>query len=158
MAQKVYGTPEPEEYCQTLIVDTTRSPDGRKWSTEEMRTGYQGFCVEGPLQAHLNATEKSLSGVYASCAIQACAGRRFISNTKGPVGLAPADCKEGDVICVLLGSGVPYVLRPNVAGAGESSTFSFIGDCYLHGIMNSEELDMLERNDTELELREIIIT
>ncbi len=158
MAQEVYGTPEPEEYCRTLIADTPRSLDGRKWSTEEMRAGYQALFAEGPLQAHLNAMEKSLSGLYASCAIQACGGRRFITTTKGRVGLAPADCKEGDVICVFLGSGVPYVLRPNVAGAGESSTFSFVGDCYLYGIMNSEVLDMLERKDTELELREFIIT
>lgn len=158
MAQEVYGTPEPEEYCRTLIANTPRSLDGRKWSTEEMRAGYQALFAEGPLQAHLNAMEKSLSGLYVSCAIQACGGRRFITTTKGRVGLAPADCKEGDVICVFLGSGVPYVLRPNVVGAGESSTFSFVGDCYLHGIMNSEVLDMLERKDTKLELREFIIT
>lgn len=158
MAEEVYGTPEPEEYCRTLIADTPRKLDGRKWSTEEMRAGYQALFTEGPLQDHLNTMEKSLSGLYASCAIQACGGRRFITTTKGRVGLAPADCKEGDVISVFLGSGVPYVLRPNVAGAGESSTFSFVGDCYAHGIMNMEVLDMLERKDTELELREFIIT
>ena len=158
MAQEVYRTPEPEEYCRTLIVNRSTPLDGRQWSTQEIRTGYRGCFAEGPLQAHLNAIERSLSGLYASDAIRACCGRRFITTTKGRVGLAPADSKEGDVICVFLGSGTPYVLRPNAAGAGKSSTFSFVGECYLHGIMNSEVLDMLERNDTELELRDIIIT
>ena len=158
MAQEVYGTPEPKEYCRTLICDTQRELDGRKWSTEEMCAGYRVFCAEGPLQAHLNATEKSLGGLYACIAPLVCGGRRFITTIKGRVGLAPVDCKEGDVICVFLGSGVPYVLRPNAAGAGKGPTFSLIGECYLHGIMNSEVLDMLERNDTELELRDIIIT
>ena len=158
MAQEVYRTREPEEYCRTLIANTTRSLDGRQWSTEEMRVGYQAWLAEGPLLDYLKTTEKSLAGLYASSAIKACCGRRFITTIKGRVGLAPADCKEGDVICVLLGSGVPFVLRPNVAGAGETSTFSLVGESYLHGIMNSEVLDMLERNNTELELRDIIIT
>ena len=131
---------------------------GRQWSTEEMREGYRAWCAEGPLEAHLNVTERSLSVLYSSCVIPACSGRRFITTKKRRVGLAPADSKEGDVICVFLGSGVPHVLRPNAAGAGKSSTFSFVGECYLHGIMNSEVLDMLERNDTELELRDVIIT
>jgi hypothetical protein len=158
MAQEVYGTPEPEEYCRALIADTTRSLNGRKWTTEEMRAGYQALFAEGPLQDNLNAMEKSLSGLYTSCAIQALGGRRFITTRKGRVGLAPANCEEGDIISVFLGSGVPYVLRPNAAGAEDSSNFSFVGDCYLHGIMNSEVLDMLERKDTGLRLREFIIT
>jgi len=159
MAQAVYGTPIPEEYCRTLIADVARAHGGHKWSTEEMLAGYQALFAEGPLHAHLNATEKSLSGIYASCAVQACSGRRFITTTKGRVGLAPANCEVDDVICVFLGAGVPHVLRPNVAHAeGEATTFSFVGDCYLHGIMNSEVLDMLEKKEKELELREFIIT
>jgi hypothetical protein len=39
------------------------------------------------------------------------------------MGLVLADCKEGDVICVFPVSGMLYVLRLNVAGAGKSSTF-----------------------------------
>ena len=105
-----------------------------------------------------NTIERTLSGLYASDAILTCCGRRFITTTKGRVGLAPADCKEGDVIFVFLGSGMPYVLRPNIAGVGETLTFTFVGECYLHGIMNSEVLDMLEREDTDLELRGVIIT
>ena len=157
MAQEVYGTSEPEEYCRTLILDTQRELDGRKWSTEEMRAGYRGFCAERPLQAPLNPTEKSFTALYTCAAASACRGRSFITTTKGRIGLASTDCKEGDVVYIFLGSGMPYVLRPDVAEA-ETSTFSFVGDCYLHGIMNSEVLDMLEREDTELELRDVIIT
>lgn len=85
MAQEVYGTPEPEEYCRTLIANTTRLIDGRKWSTEEMRAGYQAFSTRGPLVARLNTMEKSRSALYGSCAIQACSGRGFITTTKGRV-------------------------------------------------------------------------
>ena len=158
MAQEVYGTAEPEEYCRTLILDQQRELDGRGWSTDEMRAGYRGFCAERPSRAHLNATEKSFSALYTCAAAQACRGRSFITTTKGRIGLAPTDCKKGDVICVFLGAAVPHVLRPNAAGAWETSTFSFVGDCYLHGIMNSEVLDMLKRKNTKLKLRDIIIT
>jgi hypothetical protein len=159
MAQAFYGTPIPEQYCRTLIADVARPRDGRKWSTEEMVAGYQAHFAEGPLKAHLNATEKALSGIYSSCAVQACSGRKFIATTKRRVGLAPANCEVSDVICVFRGAGVAHVLRRNVARAeGEATTFSFVGDCYLHGIMNSEVLDMLDKKEKELELREFIIT
>jgi hypothetical protein len=71
------------------------------------------------------------------------------------VGLAPAKCQVGDVICIFLGACVPHVLRPNVETA-DTTTFRFVGDCYLYGIMNSEALGMLEKE--EMELREFIIT
>ena len=49
MAPEVYGTLEPEEYRRTLIADAQRYLDGRRWSTEGMRAGYQGWLTEGPM-------------------------------------------------------------------------------------------------------------
>ena len=156
MAQKVYGRPEPEEYCRTLIANTTRLYRARQWSTEEMQEGYQAFFTANRLRTPLNRTEKRLASLYINALH--VRGRRFITTTHGRIGLAPPDCKEGDLIYVFLGATVPHVLRPDVAGASETSTFSFVGDCYLHGIMNSEVLDMLERRDTGLELQNVSIT
>jgi hypothetical protein len=63
----------------------------------------------------------------------------------------------GDVICVFQGAGVPHLLRRNVDNdEGGSRTFSFIGDCYAHGLMESEVVDRFDEG--KLELRDFIIT
>jgi hypothetical protein len=156
MTESVYKKDKAlEAYCHTLIADVAREHNGRKWSTEEMIAGYKSHFTQGPLQAHLSASEKTLSSKHGSLANQACIGRKFILTTNGRVGLAPAKSHVGDVICVFLGACVPHVLRSNVEPA-DTTTFRFVGDCYLNGIMNSEALDMLEKE--EVELREFIIT
>ena len=69
--------------------------------------------------------------------------RRFIitQDTK-KLGLAPAEAKVGDWICMLWGCSVPVVLRQLTTRNGkESGYFKLIGDCYVHGIMNGEMLD-----------------
>jgi hypothetical protein len=40
--------------------------------------------------------------------------------------------ETNDLICVLYGGDVPYVLRPN------GDRFYFVGDCYVHGLMDGE--------------------
>lgn len=64
-----------------------------------------------------------------------CQGRSCFTTTEGYIGLAPADTRARDVICVLLGSGVPMVLR-----LSEEDKFSIIGECYCHGIMDGAAL------------------
>jgi len=63
--------------------------------------------------------------------------RAWITTTRGYVGLAPEDVKEGDVICILFGGKVPYALRPR------DGHYLFLGECYVHGIMDGEAMDML---------------
>jgi hypothetical protein len=62
-------------------------------------------------------------------------GRSRFTTSEGYIGLAPLETKAGDIICVLLGSGVPMILRPN----GEER-FSIMGECYCHGIMDGAAL------------------
>jgi hypothetical protein len=52
------------------------------------------------------------------------------------MGLGPEALCVGDVIAVLLGGPVPYVLRPNSDGW----SFRFIGETYVHGVMSGEAL------------------
>jgi hypothetical protein len=68
--------------------------------------------------------------------------RRFITKDTKKLGLAPAEAKVGDWICMLWGCSVPVVLRQLTTRNGkESGYFKLIGDCYVHGIMNGEMLD-----------------
>jgi hypothetical protein len=158
LTQSVYqtGDPAPEQYRRTLIADVPRSIGGRKWSDEEVMTAYKSYLEvdlsQSSPRAHLTKNEIVLSNMYQSLVGKACAGRRYIATVNGRVGLAPAKCQLGDVICVFLGACALHVLRPDGADAG---AFSFIGDCYVDGLMNSEALDMLEEG--RLEPREFTI-
>lgn len=52
-------------------------------------------------------------------------GRRMFRTTTGGLGLAPPRAKPGDIVCVLLGGDVPYVLRSLDC---ENSNHQFIGE------------------------------
>lgn len=61
-------------------------------------------------------------------------GRRpiFVSGTY--LGIGPYDTEPGDLIFILLGSDVPYVLRRN----SEDEKLRLVGEAYVHGIMDGE--------------------
>ncbi|KAF5005965.1 hypothetical protein FDECE_7634 [Fusarium decemcellulare] len=59
--------------------------------------------------------------------------RRFFVTKAGYMGLGPCDLQPGDTINVLLGGSVANALRDNGDG-----TWRYIGECYVHGIMDGE--------------------
>ncbi|EUC47208.1 hypothetical protein COCMIDRAFT_90727 [Bipolaris oryzae ATCC 44560] len=73
-------------------------------------------------------------------------GRRFCITKKGHFCLLPLTASEKDVICVLLGGEVPYVLRRTDDQSQDS--YTMVGECYVHGIMDGEAIvDILEGKD-----------
>ncbi|MCJ1449895.1 hypothetical protein MMC28_000223 [Mycoblastus sanguinarius] len=73
--------------------------------------------------------------------------RSFCSTKKGYMGLVPGEALEGDVVTVLLGGDLPFILRPV-----DEEQYVLIGDCYVDGIMNGEALQRIDA-----EVKEIII-
>jgi chemotaxis signal transduction protein len=73
-----------------------------------------------------------------------CAGRPYVSTAGGLLGLACPGVQVGDVVCVLYGTTVPYVLRPRPDGA-----MTFVGDAYIYGAMNGEALSSPQRGSDE---------
>jgi hypothetical protein len=61
--------------------------------------------------------------------------RRFCGTKNGRLACVPTNAKEGDVICVLYGGEVPYVLREQ-----DDGTYAVIGECYLNDFMHGEAL------------------
>lgn len=88
-------------------------------------------------------TEPSAQDISPEDVLVACSGRRLARvvqkdwNADG-LALVPQCVREGDQIFVLLGGQVLYALRP-VGGA-----YRFLGECYVHGLMDGEVLDILE--------------
>ncbi|KAK2040016.1 heterokaryon incompatibility protein [Colletotrichum somersetense] len=64
-------------------------------------------------------------------------GKRPYVTRLGYVGMAPGGARPGDVVVVLLGSRIPYVLRPSEDG---TTRFCFVGETYCDGVMDGEML------------------
>jgi hypothetical protein len=62
-------------------------------------------------------------------------GRKYCRTSKGYVGLVPADARPEDLICIIPGSEVPFVVCSSSDKAG---AFLLVGDGYIHGIMQGE--------------------
>ncbi|KAL8387847.1 hypothetical protein RB595_009632 [Gaeumannomyces hyphopodioides] len=78
---------------------------------------------------------------WSRWATSASEGRIFARTRKGYYVLGPAALETGDVVCVLFGSKVPFCLRP----IGER--YLLVGECYVHGLMRGEVMDILARNE-----------
>ncbi|KAJ2977668.1 hypothetical protein NUW58_g7739 [Xylaria curta] len=66
--------------------------------------------------------------------------RRFIVTEKGFLGFAPISVTEGDVVAILAGGSVPYVLRRQSGVDGASDGYTLVGDAYVQGVMDGELL------------------
>ncbi|TVY15382.1 hypothetical protein LARI1_G005623 [Lachnellula arida] len=73
----------------------------------------------------------------------------LFTTAKGYIGLGPPSMLEGDIICILFGGEVPYVLRPM------GSHWQLVGECYVHGIMQGEGLKDFNGDMSQTEIFEI---
>jgi len=74
--------------------------------------------------------------------------RRFSRTQRGRLACVPKTAAVGDVIYILHGSEVPYVLRPSGDGS-----FIVIGECYVHGLMHGEALSLGDYKPQMLKIR-----
>jgi len=84
-----------------------------------------------------DATEDSFASRLIDCTSPLTMRYRLLVTQRGVLGMAPPGARKGDVVCVLAGCSVPVVLR-RAGDSGHSASFTFIGECYIHGIMNGE--------------------
>lgn len=63
-------------------------------------------------------------------------GRKGFTTKHGFIGIGPDNMDDDDVVAVLFGGEVPFVLRPR------GDHYIFLGDCYVHGIMGGELIDL----------------
>jgi hypothetical protein len=78
-----------------------------------------------------------------------CTTRNFSVTTGGRLGQMPIGTERGDLVCVLIGGEVPFVIRPT---DHDSTSYHLIGDCFLNGVMNGEMLVANEHATREIVL------
>ena len=103
--------------------------------------------VSGKGGLPLNETVKysSRARKYTMVLRNVMKGRRFFefnSGRKNYIGIGPAYMEDGDIIAIFYGSQTPFIVRQHK----QIGRYELIGDCYIHGLMHSEalEMDLLE--------------
>lgn len=80
-----------------------------------------------------------------------CHGKCLFKTEGDKVGLCPAVAKEGDIIVILYGGNVPYLLRPADGNDSSEERFYLVGECYLDGFMHGEAMELLRDDGSGVE-------
>lgn len=70
-------------------------------------------------------------------------GKMLFSTKKRYCGLGPVDMKVGDVVVVLYGGRLPFILRP-----ARNYKYNLVGYAYVSGIMDGEAVSHSEETHT----------
>jgi hypothetical protein len=68
--------------------------------------------------------------------------RRFAVTERKYMGIVPNGSKAGDIVCVLFGTKVPFILRACTA-PGQQYKYQLVGEAYIHGMMDGQALDLI---------------
>lgn len=79
--------------------------------------------------------------------------RRLITTEKELLGLGPKGTKRGMLVCIFYGCSVPVMLGKMKDPITNEEYFHFMGECYVHGLMDGEafEMAMAENEDRNIE-------
>ncbi len=86
---------------------------------------------------------------YTSTMIDVFKGRAFFTTDTGHLGIGPQHLQPGDLVCIVLGADVPFILRKLNGHSSERGmwfwrkakiSYQLVGECYVHGIMDGEFL------------------
>ena len=146
-----YGSAEhiAEAHWRTLVCDMKRDTSTQGYLTRPAPSSfgdlYHAFMrIFEPASEGKSSARPKTFPFFTAVELLA-GGKRFCVTKDGYVGLIPLRARRGDVICVLLGATVPFVIRKKSNG-----NFLLIGECYIHGLMDGEALDLvLDRDDME---------
>lgn len=141
----------PSEFWRTLVAD--RGPNGSNC----LRV-YPRACrylipsiVGGDISTNTllsKATSAPVAKFLRRVQAVICT-RRLFRTGRGFLGLVPEKAIKGDLICILFGCSVPVVLRRHSSPQTLGDYFEFIGECYVHGLMEGEAFEIQKSETNE---------
>ena len=137
---RVYSAPEIA-FCSTLCIG------GSAFERNSARRAVSlAMMFENRGQAPKDTcTQENIDDalVYFSEVKAVCMNRTVVVTDRGFYGLAPLLTAPGDVACIIVGVDVPFILRPR----GDAGIFRLLGESYIHGVMEGQVKEMLERKE-----------
>lgn len=142
-----HGERRIDAFWRTLINDmgltrqkATPEKEGNQFRLWMRKTNYSAFEPEDLVVPAGRHQWLEFTAAFQ----QATTNRRFFITREGHMGLGPRDMEPGDVVCILFGAQVPFVLR------AVNNHYVLLGECYCHGIMEGEALRRSDQEGTEL--------
>lgn len=80
-------------------------------------------------------------------ATTAVRGRGFATTRSGYIGLVSPKAQVGDLIVVIMGARIPFVIRKAQGG------YLLVGDAYVHGLMEGEALRRSDLRQVDIVLQ-----
>lgn len=102
------------------------------WMQQEPQTALQ---LPGDVPENMTAENQIVSTITG---LPPCLEPFLLVAESGSIGICPWMAEKGDVIAILCGGKVPYLLRPirNVGVEPNEVSFQLIGECYVMGAMD----------------------
>lgn len=121
-------TQRAEARWRLPIADKEAHPSSGIWrrATNQSRREYELIGNKDEEVQHLG---------YASMMCRTFDARPFLAE-EGLVGLCPMEAEAGDLVVVLFGGNVPFILRKR-----EESGYEVVGEAYVYGVMDGEGLN-----------------
>ena len=157
IAHKIKHCPSGEDvfttYIRTLIADSELETDAISETYRRYYVAWLRYWTALKLQEnprarrkhysppHSSQEDKTRAAKFMELHHRAAYGRRFFTSKQGYMGLGPVESRYGCVIVVLLGGRTPYILRKH-----GKHHYRFVGECFVHGLMNGEALNRDNNN------------
>ncbi|KAL8382110.1 hypothetical protein RB595_006074 [Gaeumannomyces hyphopodioides] len=172
-----------EAFWRTIIADSVL--DGSSRAPEEFAVKYQSWMHAceisatgvAPPEVRARGNEVMDESVEFNLIYNASGGwRRFFVTYSGTIGIGPSDLREDDVVGLIPGTKVAWMLReravaagdgngmpsgenPNDTGGDEGSraagdghkVYQLVGECYIHGYMSGEGWNEADAVDVTIE-------
>ena len=94
----------------------------------------QGYPKMPKIRKSGDASNAAHPLVYQAALGYVAPNRKFLTTTKGLIGLGPRSMQPDDLICIMSGGRVPYILRK------EGGHYRLVGESYVHGLMEGQAI------------------
>ncbi|KAM7183824.1 Heterokaryon incompatibility protein (HET) domain containing protein [Rhypophila sp. PSN 637] len=130
-----FGLPdyEPEKQVETL--DAPQGGEVKEITAEEFSRLLPEFLADGAHRRaiHRDRTREEEDRRFFQAIATAGRGRDLFLSRNGFMGMAVKGFRDGDRLCLPVGGDAPWLVRPSRSG-----TYTFVGECYVHGTMDEE--------------------
>jgi hypothetical protein len=132
------------ELCSILNELGFSDAPGEQLTVKEMRAHYDLLKLQQSLEGEdRKAVEREVNNAvraafaYSHAEGRVSQGRTLFITQHGFLGHGPSTIRKGDQVWLLSDSRLPFVLRPSA----DTSSFTLVGECYVHDFMHGEMLD-----------------
>jgi hypothetical protein len=143
------NTSTAEQHCLSGRSAEQIQKDGSAYLLEILTTNTVSEIDDEGIIGELTAI--SIGGdpaSYASLTKNLCHNRSLVVTSNGCIGISPLDTQAEDNVAIVFGGGVPYIIRKY------DDAFLFVGDSYIHGLMNGEAVQKLREGQLREEVLE----